>query len=233
MRKLKQSPNTASQCPKRSKRQLGGLAAGCLPCPVSGHRRAVAACPFLAAAISGPSTTPTAARPVQPEAKSPQDVPENAGLQLKRLRTVVLVVSRGHHDNKIELRDDAIDCPPRPSAPAQWTSRPLCRSGRATRDSHRNRGQLPQFAVFVEASIHAFETIWRSLQRHPQDKLADFAISRGACAILLRHQDPPDQIHSTAVMPRGSNNSVRANSSRGRPVALRMMADTSVSAPVL
>src|SRR5476651_1471695 len=37
----------------------------------------------------------------------PQDVPENAGLQLKRLRAVVLVVSRGHHDNEIELRDDA------------------------------------------------------------------------------------------------------------------------------
>src|SRR6266851_10518552 len=41
-----------------------------------------------------------------PEAKSPQDVPENAGLHLKRLRAVVLVVSRGHHDNEIELRDD-------------------------------------------------------------------------------------------------------------------------------
>src|SRR5438045_371414 len=37
----------------------------------------------------------------------PQDVPENAGLQLKRARAVVLVVSRGHHDNEIKLRDDA------------------------------------------------------------------------------------------------------------------------------
>src|SRR5215470_19320692 len=36
-----------------------------------------------------------------------QDIPENAGQYLKRLRAVVLVVSRGHHDNEIELRDDA------------------------------------------------------------------------------------------------------------------------------
>src|SRR5882757_8378153 len=36
----------------------------------------------------------------------PQDVPENAGLHLKRSRAVVLVVSRGHHDNEIELRHD-------------------------------------------------------------------------------------------------------------------------------
>src|SRR5882762_5735258 len=38
---------------------------------------------------------------------SPQDVPENTGLHLKRSWAVVLVVSRGHHDNEIELRDDA------------------------------------------------------------------------------------------------------------------------------
>src|SRR5712691_11041323 len=37
----------------------------------------------------------------------PQDVPENAELHLKRSRAVVLVVSRGHHDNEVELRDDA------------------------------------------------------------------------------------------------------------------------------
>jgi len=37
----------------------------------------------------------------------PQDVPENAGLHLKRSRAVVLVVSRSHHDNEIEFRDDA------------------------------------------------------------------------------------------------------------------------------
>ena len=37
----------------------------------------------------------------------PQDVPENAVLQLKRFGAVVLIVSRGHHDNEIELRDDA------------------------------------------------------------------------------------------------------------------------------
>src|SRR5262245_29861349 len=50
----------------------------------------------------------------------PQDVPENAGLHLKRLGAVVLIVSRRHHDNEIEFR-----CPPRPSEPAQWISRPL------------------------------------------------------------------------------------------------------------
>src|SRR5215467_9149829 len=37
----------------------------------------------------------------------PQDVPENAGLHLKRLGAVVLIVSRRHHDNEIEFRDDA------------------------------------------------------------------------------------------------------------------------------
>ena len=37
-----------------------------------------------------------------------------------------------------------------------------------------------------------------------------------------------DRVHSNSVMPMGSNNASRANSSRGRPVALRMMADTSV-----
>ena len=37
----------------------------------------------------------------------PQNVPENAGLHLKRSRAVVLVVSRSHHDNEIKLRDDA------------------------------------------------------------------------------------------------------------------------------
>ena len=37
----------------------------------------------------------------------PQDVPENAGLHLERSRALVLVVSRGHHDNEIELRNDA------------------------------------------------------------------------------------------------------------------------------
>ena len=36
----------------------------------------------------------------------PQDVPENAVLQLKRLRAVVLVISRRHRDNEIEFRDD-------------------------------------------------------------------------------------------------------------------------------
>ena len=41
----------------------------------------------------------------------PQDVPENAGLHLKRSRAVVLVVSRGHHDNEIELRDNANGLP--------------------------------------------------------------------------------------------------------------------------
>jgi hypothetical protein len=37
----------------------------------------------------------------------PQNVPENAVLDLKRARAVVLVVSRGHHDNEMEFRDDA------------------------------------------------------------------------------------------------------------------------------
>ncbi len=37
----------------------------------------------------------------------PQDVLENAGLHLKRLRAVVLVVSGGHRDDEIELRHDA------------------------------------------------------------------------------------------------------------------------------
>src|SRR5262245_32760530 len=37
----------------------------------------------------------------------PQDVPENAVLQLKRSRAVILIVSCGHRDNEIELRDDA------------------------------------------------------------------------------------------------------------------------------
>ena len=37
----------------------------------------------------------------------PQDVPENAILQLECLRAVILVVSRCYHDNEIELRDDA------------------------------------------------------------------------------------------------------------------------------
>src|SRR6266436_5694302 len=36
-----------------------------------------------------------------------QDVLENAGLHLKRLQAVILVVSRSHHDNEIKLRDDA------------------------------------------------------------------------------------------------------------------------------
>jgi hypothetical protein len=35
----------------------------------------------------------------------------NARLHLKRSRTLVLVVSRGHHDNEIELRDDASRLP--------------------------------------------------------------------------------------------------------------------------
>ena len=35
-----------------------------------------------------------------------QHVHEDAVLRLKRLRAVVLVVSRGHHDNEIEFRDD-------------------------------------------------------------------------------------------------------------------------------
>ena len=36
-----------------------------------------------------------------------QDVPENAVLHLKRSRAVVLVISRGHRDDEIELGDDA------------------------------------------------------------------------------------------------------------------------------
>src|SRR5581483_541005 len=36
-----------------------------------------------------------------------QDLPENAVLQLKRARTVVLVISGGHRDDEIEVRNDA------------------------------------------------------------------------------------------------------------------------------
>jgi hypothetical protein len=38
-------------------------------------------------------------------------ISENARLRLKRSRTLVLGVSRGHHDNEIELRDDASRLP--------------------------------------------------------------------------------------------------------------------------
>ena len=79
------------------------------------------------------------------------------------------------------------------------------------------------------------ETIWRSFQRPPaRTSWPIFAMSRG------RKRNPPPasvspltRLHSTAVMPKGSNNVSRANSSSGRPVALRTMADTSASAPVL
>src|SRR3979490_253999 len=40
-----------------------------------------------------------------------QDVSENARLHLKRSRAVVLVVSRGHYDDEIEVRHDANGLP--------------------------------------------------------------------------------------------------------------------------
>src|SRR6478736_10371706 len=59
-------------------------------------------CPKLInAALNGAASS--SARKRNP----PQDVLEDAVLHLKRARAVVLVVSRGHHDNEIELRHDA------------------------------------------------------------------------------------------------------------------------------
>src|SRR5262249_8564928 len=53
-------------------------------------------------------TKPLNATPHSAESHGrPHDVPENAELQLKRLRAVVLVVAGSHHDNQIELRNDA------------------------------------------------------------------------------------------------------------------------------
>jgi len=46
-----------------------------------------------------------------------QYVHENAVPYFKRPRAVVLIVSRGNHNNEIELGDDAIDCPPGQARP--------------------------------------------------------------------------------------------------------------------
>ena len=47
----------------------------------------------------------------------PQDVSENAVLQVKCLGAIVLVIPRGHHDNEIELWDDAYRLPASANAP--------------------------------------------------------------------------------------------------------------------
>jgi hypothetical protein len=103
----------------------------------------------------------------------------------------------------------------------------------------------------VEASIHAFDTILAVVPAATRkNKLADFchiawSQAQSASGIGVsgeqgaaeddrrRESSPLARIHSKPVMPRGSNNTACANVSRGRPVALRTMADTSVSAPVL
>jgi len=67
-----------------------------------------------------------------------------------------------------------------------------------------------------------------------KDQLADFRhIARSQAQSSSGIGFPLTRFQLTLVMPKGSNNVARANSLRGLPVALRTMADMSLSAPVL
>src|SRR5437868_5836469 len=101
-----------------------------------------------------------------------------------------------------------IDCPPRPSAPAQWSSRPFSRERPSHHRYPEKRPLVASSRGIIEASIPAFETTWRSFQRPPASTSVPISpchVAAGGTPSRVRVSLHPGT-HAALVTPKGSNN---------------------------